>query len=169
MSSNGKKIFLALTIVVPFIIYCVIYYTPMIKNAPFKSSEFVSLQFKWGVGKTLLNTYDSATGEYQYLDDRDSLVRTNVKLRTNDIIYLHNKANELGLWNFPPVIANTGANLHPDKVLRYEFQFNYKRKSKKVIFLTDYSEIPKLRDVATQMVKLVTQSINDAEERYSNK
>jgi ribonuclease BN (tRNA processing enzyme) len=169
MSTKGKKIFLALTIVVPFLIYCVIYYTPMIKNAPFKSGEFVSLQFKWGVGKKLANTYDSSTGEYQYLDSRDSLIRTKVKLRTNDILYLHSKANELGLWNFPPVIANTGEDLSSDKVLRYEFQFNYKRKSKKVIFMTDYSEIPKLRDVAVQMQKLITQSINDAEERYSNK
>lgn len=169
MTSKGKKIFLALTIVVPFLIYCVIYYTPMIKNAPFKSSEFVSLQFKWGVGRSLINSYDSATGDYQYLNERDSLIKTNVKLRSNDIIYLHSKANELGLWNFPPVIANQGADLTSDKILRYEIQFNYKRKSKKVVFLTDYNEIPKLRDVATQMQKLVAQSINDAEERYSNK
>jgi len=169
MTTKGKKIFLALTIVVPFLIYCVIYYTPMIKNAPFKSGEFVSLQFKWGVGKSLINSYDSSTGNYQYLNERDSLIKTNVKLRSNDIIYLHSKANELGLWNFPPVIANQGADLNSDKVLRYEIQFNYKRKFKKVIFLTDYNEIPKLRDVASQMQKLVAQSINDAEERYSNK
>jgi ribonuclease BN (tRNA processing enzyme) len=169
MTTKGKKIFLALTIVVPFLIYCVIYYTPMIRNAPFKSSEFVSLQFKWGTGKTLVNSYDSKTGDYQYLDGRDSLIKTNVKLRTNDIIYLHSKANELGLWNFPAVIANQGTELTSDKVLRYEMQFNYQRKSKKVIFLTDYNEIPKLKDVASQMQKLISQSINDAEERYGNK
>jgi len=169
MTTKGKKIFIGLTVVVPFLIYCVIYYTPMIKNAPFKSSEFVSLQFKWGVGKTLVNSYDSGTGNYQYLDSRDSLVKTNVKLRSNDILYLHSKANELGLWNFPDVIANHDADLTSDKVLRYEIQFNYKRKRKQVIFLTDYNEIPKLRDVATQMQKLVSQSINDAEERYTNK
>lgn len=169
MTTKGKKIFLALTIIVPFLIYCVIYYTPMIKNAPFKSGEFVSLQFKWGVGKTLVNSYDSKTGAYQYLDGKDSLIKTNVKLRTNDIIYLHSKANELGLWNFPPVIANQGEDLTSDKILRYEMQFNYQRKTKKVIFMTDYNEIPKLKDVASQMQKLVSQSINDAEERYSNK
>jgi len=169
MTNKGKKIFLALTIAVPFIIYCVIYYTPMIKNAPFKSSEFVSLQYRWGVGTKLDNFYDSATGNYQYLDERDSLIKTNVKFRSNDIIYLHSKANELGLWNFPEVIANQGEDIHSSKVLRYEIQFNYKRKSKKVIFMSDYNEIPKLRDVAFQMQKLVAQSINDAEERYSAK
>lgn len=169
MTSRGKKIFLILTVVVPFLIYCIVYYAPIIKNAPFKSSEFVSLQFKWGVGKELVNSYDSATGDYQYLDKRDSLIKTHVKLRTNDIIYLHNKANELGLWNFPDVIANRGEDLASAKVLRYEIQFNYKRKSKKVILMSDFNEIPKLRDVATQMKSLVAQSINDAEERYNAK
>lgn len=169
MTSRGKKIFLLLSIVVPFLIYSIVYYVPMIKNAPFKSTEFVSLQYKWGVGKNLANTYDSATGDYQYLDNRDSLIKTNVKLRNNDIIYLHNKANELGLWNFPDVIANAGSDLTSPKVLRFEIQFNYKRKSKKVIILTDYNEIPKLKDVSIQMKNLVAQTINDAEERYNKK
>ncbi|WP_449439386.1 hypothetical protein [Pedobacter steynii] len=117
-----------------------------------------------GVGKTLANTYNSATGDYEYLNDKDSLVKTNVKLRKNDMIYLHSKANELGLWNFPEVIANSNADLNSPRILRYEIQFNYKTKSKKVIYMTDYNEIPKLRDVAAQMQKLIAQSINDAEE-----
>ncbi|WP_432714911.1 hypothetical protein [Pedobacter sp.] len=169
MNSRGKKIFLALSIIVPFLIYCVVYYRPMIKNAPFKSTEFVSLQYKWGVGKDLQNTYDSATGDYQYLNAKDSLIKTNVKLKKNDIIFLHNKANELGLWNFPEVIANRGADITSDSVLRYELQFNYKRKSMKVIMMSNYSEIPKLMNVSTQMRTLVADAINDAEERYSKK
>ncbi|PIH03273.1 hypothetical protein CS542_02530 [Pedobacter sp. IW39] len=36
---------------------------------------------------------------------KDSLIRTNVKLRDNDIIYIHNKTSELGFWNFPDVIS----------------------------------------------------------------
>lgn len=169
MSSKAKKIFLLLTIVVPFLAYCVIYYTPIIRNAPFRSDEFVSFQFKWGAGNDLLNTYDSATGDYQYLNAKDSLIKTNVKLRENDIIYLHNKANELGYWNFPDVIANAGTDLNKSKVLRYVFQFNYKRKSKNVVFVTDYNDIPKLRDVTNQMKTLVEQTINDAQERYGKK
>lgn len=167
MSSKGKKIYLLLTIVVPFLAYCVFYYRPIIQNAPFKSSEFVSLQFKWGAGNNLENSYDSATGLYEYKNAKDSLIRKSFKLRENDIIYLHNKANELGLWNFPEVIANQGTDLNKSKVLRYVLQFNYKRKSKKVIFLTDYNDIPKLRDVATQMKTLVERTITDAEERYA--
>ena len=169
MTSRGKKIFLALTIVVPFLIYCIVYYTPIIKNAPFRSADFVSMQYKWGVGKILENSYDSSTGDYQYLDENDSLVKTNVKLRKNDIIYLHSKANELGLWNFPDVIANRDADLTSPKILRYEIQFNYKEKTKKVVFMSDYNGIPKLKDAVSQMQKLIAQSIDDAEERYGNK
>ncbi|TDQ06398.1 hypothetical protein [Pedobacter metabolipauper] len=169
MSTKAKKIFLLLTIVVPFLAYCVIYYMPMLRNAPFKSAEFVSIVYKWGPGNNLENTYNSATGDYQYIDGKDSLIRTNVKLRSNDIIYLHGKANEIGFWNFPDLIANTGTDLKTSKVLRYVIQFNYKRKSKTVTYVTDYNEIPKLRDLAKQMKDLIDQSINDAEERYSNK
>lgn len=169
MSTNAKKIYLLLTIVLPFLAYCVIYYTPILKNAPFRSDEFVSFQFKWGAGNELVNSYDSATGDYQYLNAKDSLVKTNVKLRENDIIYLHNKANELGYWNFPELIANEGTDLRKSKVLRYVFQFNYKRKTKKVVYLTDYNDIPKLHDVANQMKILVEKTIGDAEERYSKK
>lgn len=169
MSTNAKKIYLLLTIVIPFIAYGVIYYTPIIRNAPFRSDEFVSFQFQWGAGNNLPNSYDSATGNYQYLNQKDSLVKTNVKLRENDIIYLHNKANELGFWNFPEVIANAGTDLKKSTVLRYVFTFNYKRKSKKVIYLTDYNDIAKLRDVTNQMKTLVEQTINDAEERYNKK
>jgi len=169
MSTRAKKIFLFLTIVVPFMAYCVIYYRPILKNAPFKSGEFVSLQYKWGTGPVLENSYDSATGAYQYLDSKDSLIKTNVKLRHNDIIYLHNKASELGLWNFPEVIAAEGSDLKSPKILRYELQFNYKRKSKKVIFMSDYQEIPKLRDLAIQMKTLIEKTVNDAEERYGKK
>lgn len=166
MSNRGKKIFLALTIVVPFLIYCVVYYTPMFRNAPFKLKEFESIDFKWGMGNNLENSYNSATGDYQYVNGQDSLIKTNVKLRKDDILYLHSKASELGFWNFPDVLANRGTDLDSSKVLRYVIQFNYKKKSKTVIYLTDYNEIPKLKGLAEQMKTLLLQSINDAEERY---
>ena len=166
MSTNAKKIFLAFTIIVPFLAYCIFYYAPMIRNAPFKSDEFISMEFKWGYGNDLVNSYDSGTGEYNYLDNRDSLIRTNVKLRKNDIIYLHNKASELGFWNFPELIANRDTDLESLKSPRYIMILNYKRKSKRVTYLSDYNEIPKLKKVAGQMKILLEQTINDAEQRY---
>lgn len=169
MTNKAKKIYLALTIVVPFLIYSGFYYMPMLRNAPFKSTEFVSIEYKWGPGNNLENSYNSATGEYHYKDTRDSLIKTNVKLRQNDIIYLHGKAHELGFWNFPELIANPGTDLDSSKVLRYVIRFNYKRKSKEVVFVSDFHEPAKLRDLAKQMTKLIEQSINAAEQRYGNK
>jgi hypothetical protein len=169
MSNKAKKIFLALTIVVPFLAYCIVYYVPMFRNAPFKFKEFESIDFKWGLGNNLENTYNSATGAYQYVDGRDSLIKTNVKLRKDDVLYLHSKASELGFFNFPDLIANSGTNLDSSKVLRYVMQFNYKNKSKKVVYVTDYTEINKLKGLAEQMKTLLLQSINDAEERYGKK
>ncbi|WP_316818545.1 hypothetical protein [Pedobacter nyackensis] len=166
MSNKAKKIFLALTIVVPFLIYCVVYYTPMLRNAPYKLKEFESIDFKWGMGNNLENSYNSATGEYQYVNSKDSVIKTNVKLRKDDILYLHSKANELGFWNFPDLLANSGTDLKTSNVPRYVMKFNYKKKSKTVIYLADYNEIPKLKGLAEQMKTLLTQSINDAEERY---
>jgi hypothetical protein len=169
MSPIAKKVFLIVTVVVPFLIYCIIYYRPILKNAPFRSDEFVSIEYKWGTGRTLLNTYNSKTGAYQYLNAKDSLVKTNVKLRSNDMIYLHNKASAIGFWNFPEVISNQGTDVKTTTRLRYELTFNYKRTSKKVIYLNDYDEVPKLRDLAVQMKTLVEQTINDAEDRYGKK
>ncbi|SMD14086.1 hypothetical protein [Pedobacter nyackensis] len=166
MSNKAKKIFLALTIVVPFMIYCVVYYTPMFRNAPYKLKEFESIDFKWGMGNNLENSYNSATGDYQYVNAQDSVIKTNVKLRKDDILYLHSKANELGFFNFPELIANPGTTLDSSKVLRYVMQFNYKKKSKQVIYITDFNDIPKLKGLAEQMKTLLQQSINDAEERY---
>lgn len=166
MSTRAKKIFLALTIVVPFLIYCVVYYTPMLRNAPFKLKEFKSIEFKWGEGNNLENSYNSATGDYQYVNAKDSIIKTNVKLRKDDILYLHSKANELGFWNFPDFMANSESDLKTSKVPRYVMTFNYKKKSKTVVFLVDYNGDPKLKGLAMQMKTLLTQSINEAEERY---
>lgn len=166
MSDRTKKIFLAIVIVIPFLIYCVIYYRPMIMNAPFKSSEFVSLQYSWGPGNNQINRYDSATGAYQYENAQDSLIKTTVKLKQNEIIYLHSKANELGFWNLPELIANPGTDLDSNKALRYVMTINYQRKSKTVTLLTDYNGSEKLKDVATQMQKIFFTTISDADARY---
>jgi hypothetical protein len=146
MSTRAKKIFLALTIVVPFLIYCVVYYTPMLRNAPFRLKEFKSIEFKWGEGNNLENSYNSETGDYQYVNAKDSIIKTNVKLRKDDILYLHSKANELGFWNFPDFMANSENDLKTSKVPRYVMTFNYKEKSKTVVFLVDYNGDPSLKD-----------------------
>ena len=75
MSNKSKKIFLALSIVVPFLLYCFYYYGMMVKNAPYKFSEFESITFKYGLGDSLINQYSSTTNTYQYLNEKDSLIK----------------------------------------------------------------------------------------------
>lgn len=145
------------------------YYLIKLKQGPYRSSDFVSIEYKWGIGDTLVNSYNSATGLYQYLNNKDSLVTNKFKLRTNNKIFLHSKANELDLWTLPDVIANPGADLKSSKVLRYEMVFHYTNKTKKIVFMSDYNEDPKIAQAATELQKLVENTIAEAEDRYTNR
>lgn len=163
-----KSISLIATIVAILIVAIGGYYFINLRKGPYSASDFISVNYKWGVGDTLLNSYNSATGDYQYLDKRDSLIKTNVKLRANNIIFIHSKANELDLWKLPNVIANPNTNLKSKQVLRYEMVFNYEQKAKKIVFMTNYEEDPAIGNAAAELQKLIAQTISEAEERYSN-
>jgi len=163
VSNKGKKIFLALTIIVPMIIYCYIYYKPIIQNAPFRKNDFVSMNYKWGIKDTLENQYDSKTGAYQYINNQDSTIKKTVFLKSDDILYMHAKANEIGLWNFPDTIGKKSTKSM--SVPRYDMFFKYKEKSKHVIIYGDFDGNPKLLDAAVQMRKVIEETINQAEKR----
>ncbi|MEX8546671.1 MAG: hypothetical protein V5804_03635 [Mucilaginibacter sp.] len=165
MSDRSKKIFLALSIAVPFMLYCVYYYGMMISNAPFKFSEFESLDFKYGEGNNLNNQYDSKTGRYQYVNNHDSLVVKTVRLNKDDLLYLHRKAATLGFWDFPKNILGDSSVKANKNSLHYLIAFHYKRKSKQVLYDVAYDENPKLRDAAAQMTKEIEQRLADAEDR----
>lgn len=166
MSKRFKTIFLAITVVLPFLIYCVIYYKPIFENAPYRADQFVSIEIKWGTGPKLENSYNSATGAYQYLTPQDSLVTKVVKLKKDDMLYIHGKASELGFWNFPDLIAASYDDPAKSPAPRYVMTMHYQRKSKTVTYVSDYTEIPKLKNLAEQMQKLVITTINTAEDRY---
>jgi len=163
VSSRGKKIFLALTIIVPMIIYCYIYYKPIIKNAPFRKKDFVSLDYKWGIKDTLENEYNSADSSYRYVNSRDSVIVKKVGLKSDDILYIHSKANELGLWNFPDTIGKKSTKSM--SVPRYDMFLKYKEKDKHVVIYGDFDGNPKLLDAAMQMRKIIEETINQAERR----
>lgn len=167
MTSRGKKIFIFFTIVVPFLIYCIVYYAPIIRNAPFKAKEFVSITYKWGVGDSLENSYNSVTGEYKYLDDKDSLIIKNIKLSERDKKFLDSNADEQGFWNLPSIVANNEEDIKTSKALRYYMEFNYQKKSKIVTYLSDFDGNPKMKDAVVQMQKIIEQTLIDAEEKQS--
>jgi hypothetical protein len=163
MTDRQKKIFLAICITVPFILYCVYYYGIMIKNAPYKFSEMESITLKYGLGDNLVNQYNSKTGVYQYVNDQDSIVKTQVKLSKDDLLYLHRKAVDLGFWNFPEdMTVKNPAQLNAP---HYYLEYKYQRKSKIINFDLNYEGNDKLRDAAKSLIEIVSQTINDAEDK----
>ncbi|WP_411272897.1 hypothetical protein [Daejeonella sp.] len=165
MTERGKKIFLAICIITPFLLYCVYYYSIMVKNAPYRFSDFESITFKYGLGDSLNNTFNSKTGDYQFKDSRDSLVKTKVKFRKDDLLYLHRKATELGFWNFPEEISGKGSANHSTNSPHYYIEFKYEGKTKHVLFDAQNNENPKLNDAAKSLITEISNMINDVRDR----
>ena len=165
-SLRSKKIFLVASIVIPIALYCFYYYGMMIKNAPYKFSEFQSIRFEYGYGDSLLNKYDSKTGDYQFVNTRDSVVKMHMKLTKDDLIYLHRKAADLGFWDFP---AKELAESKKVRSPRYLIQFNYKRKSKTVVFDEAYDGQEKLVDANQRLIKEIKGILDAAESRNKKK
>lgn len=165
MTERGKKIFLAICIITPFLLYCVYYYSIMVKNAPYRFSDFESITFKYGVGDSLNNTFNSKTGDFHYLDTRDSLVKTKVKFRKDDLLYLHRKAAELGFWNFPEEISGKGNPKHSTNSPHYYIEYKYKGKTKSVLYDAQNNESPKLNDAAKSLITEINNMINDVRDR----
>lgn len=162
-----KNISLIATIAVIVIVGIGGYYLMNLKQGPYPASTFIGITYKWGLGDTLVNTYNSATNDYQYLDNKDRLVKKKVKLHANNIIFIHSKANELDFWNLPEIIANKNEDLKSKKVLRYEIVFNYEKKVKKIIFMTNYDEDIALAERIGQLQKIIKETIDEVDERYS--
>ncbi|WP_183560109.1 hypothetical protein [Mucilaginibacter sp. SP1R1] len=165
MTDRTKKIFFALTIILPFLLYCFYYYGMMIKNAPYRFSDFDSMSFQYGNIDSLVNKYDSKTGNYQYLDKKDSLVKMHLRLTSDDLLYLHHKAADLGFWDFPKNEQADSVQGKKNKSVRYIIEFKYKKKSKRVVFDSEYNGDPKLIDANKTLIKEIEQSLLAAEER----
>lgn len=167
MSERFKKIFILLSVVVPFVLYCLYYYSMVIKDAPYKFTEFESMQFQYGTADSMMNKYDSKTGDYQYLNAHDSLIKKHLRLTKNDLLYLHRKAAELGFWDFPSneVSKHDSVDASGAKPPHYYIAFNYKRKSKKVLFDAAYDGPQKLVDANLQLVKEIQKILEEAEAR----
>jgi hypothetical protein len=166
MTDKTKRVFLASTIIVPFLAYCMYYYGHMFKVAPYKLSEFKSFIFKYGYGDSLINQYNSETGAYQYVNKHDSLIKTTLKLTPADIDSLHRNAGELGFWDFPSnEMGRDTPKLKGTKPPRYYIEFNYKRKSKKVLFDASFNTDVRLTDANKRMVTEILKVLDDAEVR----
>jgi len=142
------------------------YYNQIFASSPYDFSEFKSILFKYGEGDSLVNQYNSATGEYQYLNRQNMLVKTNLYLTGNDLLYLHNKASEVGFWNFPCKELNTDTtNSSGAKPFKYFIEFNYLHKTKTVLFDANYQGSPQLADANRLLIKEIESVISEADDR----
>lgn len=167
MSDRGKRIFLAICIIIPFAVYCGYYYSSMIKNAAFRFSDFEYLELTYGTPDSMLNTYNSKTRHYQYLRKDGSLVHDTLRLRNDDLLYLHRKAQELGFWNVDDDMT-TPPSARKDnnrEIPRFTLEFSYKEKSKRVTLDADYEGHPKMKDAAKTTIDEVMKIIADAHAR----
>ncbi|OCX54790.1 hypothetical protein BEL04_03980 [Mucilaginibacter sp. PPCGB 2223] len=137
----------------------------MIKNAPYKFAEFESITLNYGLGDSLINKYNSRTGNYQYLDKRDSLIKKHLKLNNDDLLYLHRKAADLGFWNFPSRIGFDSMEIGFNKAPHYLIQFKYQRKTKTVMFDAAFDGKPELKDAAQRLIKEIQSRLDEAERR----
>jgi len=168
MSERSKRIFLAICIILPFLIYCVYYYSAMIKNAPFRFTDFESISLTYGFPDSMLNHYDSKTHEYQYLTKDGHLIKDSLTLRNDDLLYLHRKAQELGFWNVDEDMTTPQMQRKADeKIARYQLTFNYKEKSKTVTLDTDHPGPVKMVEAARTTVDEVLRMIASAKSRSS--
>ncbi|SEL12300.1 hypothetical protein [Parapedobacter koreensis] len=170
MSEQNKKIFLAICIIVPFALYCYVYYSQLIRNAPYRFSDFESIVLKYGEGDSLVNHFNSKTGIYQYLNRNDSLVTDTILLREDDLRHLHGKAAQLGFWNLPDDMTSADTTQSPASgtvraTPRFYLQFNYKEKRKTVTLDADFGGNPKMLEAAKSVVDEVIRVINDARDR----
>jgi hypothetical protein len=144
------------------------YYLIKLKRGPYPAATFVSFQYKWGDGDTLANSYDSNTGNYQYLDHRDSLIHKKVKLNANNIIFLHSRVNEAGLWELPNIIGSAKDN-KGNSAFRYEMIFNYEQQHKKIIYYPSANADVGLANSASKLIAAIEQTIKDAEDRHPDR
>lgn len=165
MSDRSKKIFLGICIIVPFFLYCYYYYSSMIQKAPFRYVDFQSIVLQYGEGDDLVNTFDSSTGLFTYANSRDSLVTDTIRMRKDDLLYLHRKAAELGFWNLPDDMSTASVEGRDPEVPRFILQYNYAEKSKTVTYDADFEGNPKMKDAARSVIDEVRRVMSDARGR----
>lgn len=138
----------------------------MIKNAPFRYSDFEYIEITYGTPDSMLNTYNSKTQVYNYLTKEDSLIQTSLKMRNDDLLYLHRKAQELGFWNVDDDMTTSRKNPADGfDIPRYILKFAYKEKSKEVTLDADYPGNPKMKDAAKSTIDAVMTMIAEVQAR----
>ena len=137
----------------------------MLGNAPYRYSDFQSIVLTYGDGDDLHSHYDTSTGIFTYKNTRDSIVSDTIRMRSDDLLYLHRKAAELGFWNLPDDMTNDNRDSSSTDVPRFILQYNYLEKSKTVTYDADFEGHPKMKDAARSVIDEVRRVISEVRGR----
>ncbi|HVW16123.1 MAG TPA: hypothetical protein VHB54_19995 [Mucilaginibacter sp.] len=160
---------IGLLLVVPGLFGQKTYFSQIFQKTPYNFNEFEYFTIEYGPGDSLINKYNSKTGEYQFINSHDILVKENVHLPTEDLLYLHWKIDELGFWNFPAVeTGDTTQTISGEKPIRYRIAFHYKRKTKTVIFDESYDADPALEDANKKVIREIMKVLDSEESPDKN-
>ena len=88
-------------------------------------------------------------------------------LTKGELLYLHRKAADLGFWDFPAneMAAKDSVDGAGNKPLHYYIAFNYKRKSKKVMYDKAFDGPEKLVDANGRLIGEIQKILDEAEAR----
>ena len=87
-----------------------------------------------------------------------------LRLTSDDLLYLHHKAADLGFWDFP-VKELADSTKGKNRSIRYIIEFKYKKKSKRVVYDSGFVGDIRLIDANKTLIKEIQQSLYTAEER----
>jgi hypothetical protein len=162
---NKKGIAYAKVLAVLLAVFVGGYYLMKIKSGGELAANFVSLEYKWGEGDSLQNSYHSKTGDYRFLDKYNKPQQQKFTFRTNNVIFMNSMINKQDLFDLPDTILNKNKAIDTN-VLRYEFTFTYDNMKRHIVFYSNYDENPVIRDKAVALQQVVQQTIDEAQERY---
>jgi len=168
MSDRAKKAFLIITIFGSFLGYSIYYYAWIFREAPYNAKEFRSFAIRYGARDSMMYYYNSATGEYNYSGQHDSLIKTHLYLTKADLDSIHAVAETQGLWNFPDNEENADTTIPGYRRFeRDSIQFTYMRKVKNVVFDVNFDGPVKLIDANRQLIKNIKRILRQARERQA--
>jgi len=138
----------------------------MIKNAPFRFADFESIEITYGTPDEMVNTYNSKTRIYQYLTKDNKLVRDTLKMRDDDLLYLHRKAQELGFWNVDNDMTTPRKDASEGRdIPRFILKYTYREKSKEVTLDADYQGHSKMKEAAKSTIDAVMTMLAEVKAR----
>jgi len=135
--TDRRKLFVVFSIVVPFIVYCIYYYTTLIHHAPFRYDQFTKLEYRTYRNGKLRTLINSQTGEYTYYNRKDSLVHAHMDMNKASLKEIHEKMRDILFWDMPLVAGDSTQKHRADVTLVY-IKADYQRASKTVWWQKNY-------------------------------